>query len=110
MQTKTLCSFGAVTTGALVLLPNVAMAATAQMTSLPVDQLAVTFFNSLINVWIPIVALVALIGLEINMFFGFFQIGPRLVGFVFGCALLAGGLPLMSTLFGGNLVTSLILP
>jgi hypothetical protein len=110
MQTKTLLSVGAVTAGVLALSQSAALAATAQMTSLPVDQLAVTFFNSLINVWILIVALVALIGLVINMFFGFFQSGPRVVGFVFGCALLAGGLPLMATLFGGNLVTSLILP
>lgn len=110
MKTKTLLSMCAVTVGVLALSHSAVLAATAQMTSLPVDQLAVTFFNSLINVWIPIVALVALIGLVINMFFGFFQIGPRVVGFVFGCALLAGGLPLMSTLFGGNLVTSLILP
>ena len=59
--------------------------------------------------WIPIIALIALIALVINMFFGFFQIGPRIVGFVFGCSILAGGLPLVSTLFGGNLVTGLLL-
>jgi hypothetical protein len=54
--------------------------------------------------------MIALIGLVINMFVGFFQIGPKVVGFIFGAALLAGGLPVVASLVGGNLVTALILP
>jgi hypothetical protein len=97
---------------AIVLLGSAtaALAATAKFTSLPVDDLAVKFFDSLVNVWIPIVGLTALIGLVINMFVGFMQIGARVVGFVFGVSLLAGGLPLLKTIFGNNLVTALILP
>jgi hypothetical protein len=87
-----------------------AEAATSKFTSLPVDDLAVKFFDSLVNVWIPIVALVALIGLVINMFVGFVQIGAKVVGFVFGMSILAGGLPLLSTIFGGKLVVALIIP
>jgi hypothetical protein len=95
--------------GALALTQGGALAATATFTSLPVDGLAVQFFNSLVNVWIPVIALCALIFLVINMFGGFFQIGPRVVGFVFGCSLLAGGLPLLATLFGDGIVTALML-
>jgi hypothetical protein len=98
------------TAATLALMQGVALAATAQLTQLPVDALAVKFFNSLTNVWIPIIALIAMIGLVINRFFGFFQIGPKVVGFVFGCSLLAGGLPLLSSMFGNKLMTALILP
>jgi hypothetical protein len=94
----------------LTLMQGTAVAATATFTRLPVDALAVQFFNSLTNVWIPIIALKALIGLVINMFVGFFQIGPKVVGFIFGAALLAGGLPVVSSMVGGNLVTALIMP
>lgn len=94
---------------ATLLLPTLAQAATATFTSLPVDGLAVSFFQSLTQVWIPIIALSALIGLVINMFVGFFQIGTKVVGFIFGISLLAGGLPLLSSLFGGGLVTALVL-
>jgi hypothetical protein len=98
-------------TGAvLVVTHGTALAATATFTRLPVDALAVQFFNSLTHVWIPIIALTALIGLVINMFVGFFQIGPKVVGFIFGAALLAGGLPVVSSMVGGNLVTALIVP
>jgi hypothetical protein len=103
-------STAVLTAATLVLTQGVAFAATAQLTQLPVDALAVKFFNSLTNVWIPIIALTALIGLVINMFLGFFQIGPKVVGFVFGCSLLAGGLPLLASMFGNKLVTALILP
>jgi hypothetical protein len=100
----------AVTTAVLMGSTTTALAATAQFTALPVDALAVKFFDSLVNVWIPIVGLTALIGLVLNMFIGFAQIGARVVGFVFGVSLLAGGLPLLKTIFGSNLVTALILP
>src|SRR5262245_9623791 len=107
MQTSRL---SAMTVAVLMGSATTALAAAAQFTALPVDALAVKFFNSLVNVWIPIVGLSALIGLVINMFVGFMQIGARVVGFVFGVSLLAGGLPLLKTIFGGQLVTALILP
>jgi hypothetical protein len=84
-------------------------AATSKFTGLPVDDIAVKFFDSLVNVWIPIIAMVALIGLVVNMFVGFVQIGAKVVGFCFGIALLAGGLPVLSTIFGGKLATALVL-
>lgn len=108
MHIATRCSMAAVIL--LLLSHTTALAVTAKFTQLPVDALAVQFFDSLVNVWIPIIAMLALIGLVINMFVGFMQIGPRVVGFVFGVAFLAGGLPLLSTMFGGSLVTSLIVP
>jgi hypothetical protein len=98
------------TAGILALAQGTALAATATFTKLPVDALAVQFMSSLTNVWIPIITMIALIGLVINMFVGFFQIGPKVVGFIFGAALLAGGLPVVASLVGGNLVTALILP
>jgi hypothetical protein len=97
------------TAATLAFTQGAALAATATFTRLPVDALAVQFFNSLTNVWIPIIALIAMIALVINMFFGFFQIGPRVVGFVFGCSLLAGGLPLLSSIFGNKLLSALCL-
>jgi hypothetical protein len=107
---KTSMQIGTLTTALLMGSATTALAAAAQFTALPVDALAVKFFDSLVNVWIPIVGLTALIGLVINMFVGFMQIGARVVGFVFGVSLLAGGLPLLKTIFGNNLVTALILP
>jgi hypothetical protein len=109
METKHLGVMGMATGVALALASGDAQAAAAQFTALPVDALAVTFFKSLTNVWIPIIAMLALIGLTLNMFVGFMQIGARVVGFIFGVSLLAGGLPLLAKLFGNDLVTALIL-
>lgn len=87
----------------VLLAHGAADAATATFTQLPVDAMAVTFFRSLSQVWVPIISMIALIGLVVNMFFGFLHIGPKLVGFIFGVALLALGLPGLSKLFGTGL-------
>jgi len=89
---------------------TVALAATAQMTQLKVDDLAVSFFNSLLEVWIPIIAAIALIGVVVAIFTGFLQAGPKIIGFAVGMAVLAIGLPGWNTLMGGQIKTSLVYP
>ncbi len=74
------------------------------------DDVVSRAYNSLLQVWIPTIALGGLIGLVINFFAGFIRIGTRIAGFLFGMILLAGGLPLLSQYAGGTLATSFILP
>ena len=74
------------------------------------DDVIARGYNSLTQVWIPTIALGGLIGLVINCFAGFVRIGTKIVGFLFGVILLAGGLPLIASYSGGTLATSFILP
>ncbi len=85
-------------------------ATTATFTSLPADSIAIKLMDSLTNVWIPVIAIVAVIGLVVNMFMGFAQIGGRAVGVIVGLSLLAVGLPGLKAIFGGQFVAALIVP
>jgi hypothetical protein len=74
------------------------------------DDVVSRAYNSLLQVWIPTIALGGLIGLVINFFAGFVRIGTKIAGFLFGIILLAGGLPLLASYSGGTIATSFILP
>lgn len=86
----------------VIALSTVASAANNNLVFQEVDNLALNFRDSVLNVWAPVVAMLAMIGLVANMFFGFFHIGPKLLGFVFGMAVLTLGLPTITTLLGGD--------
>ncbi len=85
-------------------------ATTEKFTDLPADKIAIKILDSVTNVWIPVLAVVAVIGLAVNMFAGFVQIGAKAAGVVIGLSLLAVGLPGLKAIFGGQFVTTLILP
>lgn len=89
---------------------QVALAATAQFTTLGVDELAVSFYQSLLQVWIPLIAAGAIILLVINICGGFYNVGPRVVGTVFGLAILGLGMPRIAQIFGTGIATGIILP
>jgi hypothetical protein len=67
---------------------------------LPVDTAITAIRTSVVNVWIPTIALLALIALVINFFGGFVQIGGRAAGAVVGFSLLGAGLPWLNSFFG----------
>ena len=92
----------------LVLWASQALAVTA--TGFLGDDVIARGYNSLTQVWIPTIALGGMIALVINCFGGFVRIGTKIVGFLFGIILLAGGLPLIASYSGGTLATSFILP
>lgn len=94
----------------MLLAASGADATTAKFTDLPADAIMIKLMDSLTNVWIPVIAIVAVIGLVVNMFVGFAQIGGRAVGVIVGLSLLAVGLPGLKSIFGGQFVSTLILP
>ena len=97
-------------TAVLLLVASGADATTQKFTDLPADAIAIKLLDSVTNVWIPVLAVVAVIGLAVNMFGGFVQVGAKAAGVVIGLSLLAVGLPGLKAIFGGQFVTTLILP
>jgi hypothetical protein len=83
-----------------------AWAIAATFTQLPLDGLAVIIANSLINTWIPLIALISLIATVIGIIGGGIHWGPKVARFVAGMGLLSIGLPGISRIFGGQLASS----
>jgi hypothetical protein len=88
-----------------------AWAVSAQFNQLPIDNLGASFFNSLWQVWVPIIASLMIIALVLGVATGLFRAGGLLIGTVVGLTLLAGGIPLWNSLVGttGQIATSIIL-
>jgi hypothetical protein len=96
--------------GLLVLALWASQALAVTSTGFMGDDVIARGYNSMTQVWIPTIALGGIIGLVINCFAGFVRIGTKVVGFLFGIILLAGGLPMIASYSGGTLATSFILP
>jgi hypothetical protein len=106
MQTRSLLALGSLAIGLARAVPAHAVA--ASFTQLPLDGLIVQVSNSLINTWIPFIALLGLIGTVITIIAGHVHFGPKVARFVAGMALLSLGLPGLSAIFGGHLATSCV--
>jgi hypothetical protein len=89
---------------------STAHAVAATFTQLPLDGLIVQVSNSLINTWIPFIAIVALIGTAIALISGHVHWSGKVARVVAALAILSVGLPGISTIFGGQMATSLVLP
>ena len=66
------------------------------------DDIAARAYNSFTQVWVPIIALIALGGVIGALYTGH-QVAARVAGLVFIIVLLGGGLPYLSQWSGGTI-------
>jgi hypothetical protein len=98
-----------VTLGTMLLRTLPAYAVSARFNLLPIDSLIVQVTDSLINTYIPFIALCSLIGIVIGLLGGRLHWSGSVARWVIGMALLSIGLPGVSALFGGNIASSLVI-
>jgi len=75
-----------------------------------VESAVASAYNSATQVWVPAISYAALLGLVINLFFGFVRLATKVVGILFGVFLLGGSLPWLASATGGAIATSFVLP
>jgi hypothetical protein len=106
MSPKTL----ATALGATLLRAVPASAVSARFNLLPIDSLLVQISDSLINTYIPFIALVILIGIAIAIVGGRIHWSGTVARFVIAMAILSIGLPGLSAIFGGKIASSVVWP
>ena len=84
----------------LILWTAQALAVTA--TGFAGDEIVARAYNSFTQVWSPVIALTALLGLIGALYTGH-RIGSKVVGLIFIIVLLGGGLPYLSQWSGGSI-------
>ena|ERR1043165_325534 len=73
------------------------------------DEIVARGYNSFVNVWVPVIALVCLGGVIGALYVGH-RIAPKTAALLFIIILLGGGLPLLSSLSGGAIASGTELP
>jgi hypothetical protein len=74
------------------------------------DDVAARAYNSFTQVWVPILALAALLGIIFALIGGYAHLTKKVVLSIIAIILLGGGLPLLQAYSGGTIAQSLLLP
>jgi hypothetical protein len=85
-------------------------AVSARFNLLPIDSLIVQISDSLVNTYIPFIALVSLLGIAIAIVGGRMHWSGTVARFVIAMAILSIGLPGLSAIFDGKIATSVVFP
>jgi hypothetical protein len=74
------------------------------------DDVVARAYNSFVGVWVPAIALAALLGIIFALIGGYAHLTKKVVLSIIAIVLLGGGLPLLQAYSGGTIAQSLILP
>jgi hypothetical protein len=100
---------GLVVAGVLLAQTPLAGAATSTGSGFYLEELGVKIFNLCKNVVVPLVLLLAVCTIGGGVCFSMYQIGPKMMHFLAGCAILAGGVETVLLLVGGQVATAALL-